>query len=62
MISLLTAAPLKGYRTYTLAALGVLTALAQWAVGDASAADTVHAVWQALLSLSVATARAALDA
>ena len=50
----------RGYRTYILAGVGVLTAAAQWAVGDANTADAFRTIWEIVLSGSVATARAAL--
>ena len=50
-----------GYRTYILAGLGVVTAVAAWAVGDQTGPDTARAVWEILLSASVGTARAALS-
>ena len=50
----------KGYRTYVLAALGVIGAAASWAVGDQSAQDAVNAIVQALMSASIGTTRAAM--
>lgn len=50
----------KGYRTYILAAVGVIAAVAQWSVGDASAADAMRAIWEIVMSSSVAAARSAI--
>jgi hypothetical protein len=46
---------LVGRRTQLLAALGVLTALVNWAIGNQSGPDAINAIWQALASLSVGT-------
>jgi hypothetical protein len=61
LLFLLSGGFARGYRTYILSALGVLTALAGYAIGDQSAIDTFNAVWQALASLSVGTAASKID-
>lgn len=61
MTYILTGGFARGYRTYILAALGVLTAAASWAVGDQTSAEALRAIWEIVLSGSVATARAALN-
>lgn len=45
---------LKGYKTYIVAATGVISAVAAYVVGDASLIDTVTLV---ITSLSAATLR-----
>lgn len=61
LVYLLSGGFARGYRTTILSALGVVTALGFWAVGDQSGADTVQAIWQALASLSVGTLGAKVD-
>lgn len=55
---LLTGGFLKGYRTYVLAGVGVVTVVVGWAVGDISTHDAIR---EAALSLSAATVRAGLN-
>lgn len=57
---ILTGGFAAGYRTYILAALGVITAAAGWAVGDQTTAEAIRSVWEILLSGSVAAVRAAV--
>jgi len=56
--SLLTFGWASGYRTYVLAALGVLTAATHYAVGEQSAQDAFNAGWQTLVALGLGTLRA----
>ena len=50
---------LKGYRTYILAGVGVVTAVANFAIGDSTLNEVIT---QITLALSVATTRAATSA
>ena len=50
----------SGYRTYVLCVAAIVTVVANWAVGDQGTKEAVDAIWQMLLSASVATARAAM--
>ena len=54
---LLTGGFLKGYRTYILTAIAVITVVAQFAVGDVNLTDAIQAV---AMALGVGTVRAAL--
>ena len=42
-----------GYKTYIVAALAVLTAVAAWFTGDASIAETVQLVITAVLGATI---------
>jgi len=48
---------LKGYRTYILAALGVLGAIASFLVGDVSAADAAQLALTAALGATLRAAK-----
>lgn len=55
---LITGGFLKNYRTYVLTGLAALTAVAYWATGDQTTADTMRMLWELFTSGSVATLRA----
>ena len=57
MANILTAGFLKGYRTYILAAVGLISAAAGYAVGDLTLTQTIQA---AAASLGLGTLRAAV--
>ena len=57
MTYILTGGFLKGYRTYVISGIGVLTAVAAYSTGDANLVDTIKAV---TLSMSAMTIRASI--
>lgn len=61
-MKLLAFGALKGYRTYILAALAVLTAGLSYLTGDQSGPDTLNAIWQAVMGLGLGTLRAGVQA
>ena len=44
---------LRGKKTYVLAALAVLTALAGWATGDLTAADALQQAWAGGIAMTL---------
>lgn len=60
MTDLLTGGFLRGYRTYILSGLAVITAVAYWSVGDQSTTDTLRALWELFASGALASLRAGL--
>ena len=58
MAWLLTGGFAKGYRTYIMAGIGVLTALAAYATGDA---DLTHTVNNIAMALGLGTLRASVS-
>jgi hypothetical protein len=56
MLNIATGGFLKGHRTYILSALGVLAAIANYAVGDFTITEAFNA---AVLALGLGTLRAA---
>lgn len=45
----------KGYRTQILAGLGIITCIANFAMGDMTLQDAINNIWGGVLSASVAT-------
>jgi len=44
---------LKGYKTYVLAAIGLITAVAAWLIGDLATPDMIEAVFAALAAMTL---------
>ena len=49
---------LKGYKTYVLSGLAVITAIVGWLVGDATLAGALEEAWKILFPLITAALRA----
>lgn len=43
----------KGYRTYILAGVGCIAAVANYFVGDAGAEETIRYVFEALIAMTI---------
>lgn len=44
---------LKGYKTYILAAVGILTVIGSWLAGDMGTQEAVRTIFEALLAAAV---------
>jgi hypothetical protein len=60
MSYILTGGFARGYRTYILAGVGAVVAIANWAVGDMSTQQALQTVWELAISISIGAARASI--